>query len=49
MGQVTGLTSTAERHIAGETIVSRLTTPESTEMQALIAKDAREESHLGGY
>jgi UDP-N-acetylmuramoyl-L-alanyl-D-glutamate--2,6-diaminopimelate ligase len=38
MGQVTGLTSTAERHIAGETIVSRLTTPESTEMQALIAR-----------
>jgi UDP-N-acetylmuramoyl-L-alanyl-D-glutamate--2,6-diaminopimelate ligase len=38
MGVVTGLTSTAERHIAGETIVSRLTTPESTEMQALIAR-----------
>jgi UDP-N-acetylmuramoyl-L-alanyl-D-glutamate--2,6-diaminopimelate ligase len=38
MGEVTGLTSTAERHIAGETIVSRLTTPESTEMQALIAR-----------
>ncbi|MFM5903732.1 MAG: Mur ligase family protein [Microbacteriaceae bacterium] len=35
---VTGLTSTAERHIAGEVIVSRLTTPESTEMQALIAR-----------
>ena len=28
LGQVTGLTSTAERHIAGEVIVSRLTTPE---------------------
>jgi len=38
LGEVTGLTSTAERHIAGETIVSRLTTPESTEMQALIAR-----------
>ena len=37
-GEVTGLTSTAERHIAGEIIVSRLTTPESTEMQALIAR-----------
>ena len=34
----TGLTSTAERHIAGEVIVSRLTTPESPEMQALIAR-----------
>lgn len=38
VGEVTGLTSTAERHIAGEVIVSRLTTPESTEMQALIAR-----------
>lgn len=38
MGEVTGLTSTAERHIAGEVIVSRLTTPESPEMQALIAR-----------
>ncbi|MEY4390994.1 MAG: hypothetical protein RLZZ400_737 [Actinomycetota bacterium] len=38
MGEVTGLTSTAERHIAGEVIVSRLTTPESTEMNALIAR-----------
>ncbi len=38
MGVVTGLTSTAERHIAGEVIVSRLTTPESPEMQALIAR-----------
>ena len=38
IGQVTGLTSTAERHIAGEVIVSRLTTPESPEMQALIAR-----------
>jgi UDP-N-acetylmuramoyl-L-alanyl-D-glutamate--2,6-diaminopimelate ligase len=38
LGRTTGLTSTAERHIAGEVIVSRLTTPESTEMQALIAR-----------
>ena len=38
IGRVTGLTSTAERHIAGEVIVSRLTTPESTEMHALIAR-----------
>lgn len=38
LGEVTGLTSTAERHIAGEIIVSRLTTPESTEMQSLIAR-----------
>lgn len=38
LGEITGLTSTAERHIAGEVIVSRLTTPESTEMQALIAR-----------
>ena len=38
IGRVTGLTSTAERHIAGEVIVSRLTTPESPEMQALIAR-----------
>lgn len=38
LGETTGLTSTAERHIAGEVIVSRLTTPESPEMQALIAR-----------
>lgn len=38
LGRVTGLTSTAERHIAGEVIVSRLTTPESTEMHALMAR-----------
>lgn len=38
VGEITGLTSTAERHIAGEVIVSRLTTPESPEMQALIAR-----------
>ncbi len=38
LGRVTGLTSTSERHIAGEVIVSRLTTPESTEMNALLAR-----------
>lgn len=38
LGETTGLTSTAERHIAGEVIVSRLTTPESTEMHALLAR-----------
>lgn len=38
LGETTGLTSTAERHIAGEVIVSRLTTPESPEMQALLAR-----------
>ena len=37
LGVVTGLSSTAERHIAGRTIVSRLTTPESSEMHALLA------------
>lgn len=38
LGRVTGLSTTAERHLAGEVIVSRLTTPESTEMHALIAR-----------
>lgn len=37
LGVVSGLSSTAERHIAGETIVSRLTTPEASEMHALLA------------
>jgi len=37
LGVVTGLSSTAERHIAGETIVSRLTTPEASEFHALLA------------
>ena len=37
LGVVTGLSSTAERHIAGHTIVSRLTTPEASEMHALLA------------
>ncbi|QYM65697.1 Mur ligase family protein [Microbacterium sp. Se5.02b] len=37
IGVVSGLSSTAERHIAGEVIVSRLTTPEASEMHALLA------------
>jgi len=38
LGVVTGLSSTAERHIAGLTVVSRLTTPEATEFHALLAR-----------
>lgn len=37
LGATTGLSSTAERHIAGQIIVSRLTTPEAYEMHALLA------------
>ncbi|WP_309129623.1 UDP-N-acetylmuramoyl-L-alanyl-D-glutamate--2,6-diaminopimelate ligase [Microbacterium sp.] len=37
LGIVSGLSSTAERHIAGQVIVSRLTTPEASEMHALLA------------
>lgn len=37
MGVTTGLSSTAERHIAGQVVVSRLTTPEAYEMHALFA------------
>lgn len=37
LGAVTGLSSTAERHIAGHVVVSRLTTPEAYEMHALLA------------
>ncbi len=37
LGTVTGLSSTAERHIAGQVIPSRLTTPEASEMHALLA------------
>ena len=37
LGAVTGLSSTAERHIAGQIVVSRLTTPEAYEMHALLA------------
>jgi UDP-N-acetylmuramoyl-L-alanyl-D-glutamate--2,6-diaminopimelate ligase len=38
LGLVTGLSSTAERHIGSLTIVSRLTTPEASEMHALLAR-----------
>ena len=38
MGLVTGLSSTAERHIGDLTVVSRLTTPEASEMHALLAR-----------
>ncbi len=38
LGLVTGLSSTAERHIGELTIVSRLTTPEASEMHALLAR-----------
>ncbi|KAA9111100.1 Mur ligase family protein [Microbacterium rhizomatis] len=37
IGVTAGLSSTAERHIAGQVIVSRLTTPEASEMHALLA------------
>lgn len=38
LGLVTGLSSTAERHIADVTVVSRLTTPEASELHALLAR-----------
>ncbi|MFC5501498.1 Mur ligase family protein [Lysinimonas soli] len=38
LGLVTGLSSTAERHIGDMTVVSRLTTPEASEMHALLAR-----------
>ena len=38
LGLVTGLSSTAERHIGTESVVSRLTTPEASEMHALLAR-----------
>jgi len=37
IGVVSGLSSTAERHIAGDVIISRLTTPEASETHALLA------------
>lgn len=37
LGWITGLSSTAERHIADQVIPSRLTTPEASEMHALLA------------
>ncbi len=38
LGLVTGLSSTAERHIGDLAVVSRLTTPEATEIHALLAR-----------
>jgi UDP-N-acetylmuramoyl-L-alanyl-D-glutamate--2,6-diaminopimelate ligase len=38
LGLVTGLSSTAERHIGDLNVVSRLTTPEASEMHALLAR-----------
>jgi UDP-N-acetylmuramoyl-L-alanyl-D-glutamate--2,6-diaminopimelate ligase len=38
LGEVTGFSSTAERKIADEVITSKLTTPEATEMHALLAR-----------
>jgi len=38
LGVVTGLTSTAERRIGEESITSRLTTPEASELHALLAR-----------
>jgi len=38
LGLVTGMSSTAERHIGDLTFVSRLTTPESSELHALLAR-----------
>ena len=38
LGYVTGLSSTSERHIGELTVVSRLTTPEASEMHALLAR-----------
>lgn len=38
LGLVTGLSATSERMIAGERYVSRLTTPESSELHALLAR-----------
>ena len=38
LGLVTGLSSTAERHVGELTVVSRLTTPEASEMHALLAR-----------
>jgi len=38
LGLMTGLSSTSERHIGDLTVVSRLTTPEASEMHALLAR-----------
>ncbi|PTW90371.1 UDP-N-acetylmuramoylalanyl-D-glutamate--2,6-diaminopimelate ligase [Microbacteriaceae bacterium MWH-Ta3] len=38
LGIVTGLSTTAERHIGDMSVVSRLTTPEASELHALVAR-----------
>lgn len=38
LGVTAGLSSTAERHLGDEVVVSRLTTPEASELHALIAR-----------
>lgn len=38
LGFDTGLSTTAERHIAGEIVTSRLTTPEASELHGMIAR-----------
>ncbi|MEY5017840.1 MAG: hypothetical protein RL431_889 [Actinomycetota bacterium] len=38
IGVVTGLSTTAERHIGEMSVISRLTTPEASELHALIAR-----------
>jgi len=38
LGLVTGMSSTAERHIGDLSVVSRLTTPEASEIHALLAR-----------
>jgi UDP-N-acetylmuramoyl-L-alanyl-D-glutamate--2,6-diaminopimelate ligase len=45
LGLVTGLSTTAERHIGDLTVVSRLTTPEASEIHALLAR--MRESEVG--
>ncbi len=42
MGVSAGLSSTAERHIGPESVVSGLTTPEATELHALLARMSEE-------
>lgn len=48
LGETTGFSSTAERHIAGEVIVSKLTTPESSETHALIARMREQKVTVAG-
>ncbi len=46
IGIVTGLSTTAERHIGEMSVISRLTTPEASELHALIAR--MKEHHVRG-